>query len=134
MVNFAFLKYIPCTVAYQPPHSPGKKTGVGCHFLLQEIFPTQGLNSGLPHCRQMLYNCSRMSEPRGKLLKYTLRKYCPERDSNVKWLYVGDLNRLPPVCWIMIVIKPICILVLCNKLHKGKIGKLICLSVARCIP
>ena len=26
-------------------------TGVGCHFLLQEIFPTQGLNPGLPHCR-----------------------------------------------------------------------------------
>ena len=28
---------------------PGKSTGVGCHFLLQEIFPTQGLNPGLPH-------------------------------------------------------------------------------------
>ena len=34
---------------------PGKNSGVICHFLLQEIFPTQGLNSGLPHCRQMLY-------------------------------------------------------------------------------
>ena len=30
---------------------PGKYTGVGCHFLLQGIFPTQGLNAGLPHCR-----------------------------------------------------------------------------------
>ena len=30
---------------------PGKNIGVGCHFLLQEIFPTQGLNPGLPHCR-----------------------------------------------------------------------------------
>ena len=29
---------------------------MGCHFLLQEIFPTQGLNPGLPHCRQMLYH------------------------------------------------------------------------------
>ena len=27
--------------------SPGKNTGVGCHFLLQGIFPTQGLNLGL---------------------------------------------------------------------------------------
>ena len=35
--------------------SPGKNTGVGCHFLLQEIFPTQGSNPGLLHCRQMLY-------------------------------------------------------------------------------
>ena len=34
---------------------PGKNTGVGCHFLLQGIFPTQGLNPGLPHCRQVLY-------------------------------------------------------------------------------
>ena len=28
---------------------PGKNTGVGCHFLLQEIFPPQGLNPHLLH-------------------------------------------------------------------------------------
>ena len=33
-----------------------KNTGVGCHSLLQEIFPTQGLNPALQHCRQMLYH------------------------------------------------------------------------------
>ena len=38
-----------------PWDCPGKKTGVGCHFLLQGIFPTQGSNPGLPHCRQTLY-------------------------------------------------------------------------------
>ena len=38
--------------------SPGKSTGVGCHFLLQRIFPTQGLNLGSPHCRQALYHLS----------------------------------------------------------------------------
>ena len=32
-----------------------KNTGVGCYSLLQEIFRTQGLNPGLPHCRQTLY-------------------------------------------------------------------------------
>ena len=32
-----------------PWDSPGKNTGVGCHFLLQGIFPTQGMNSCLPH-------------------------------------------------------------------------------------
>ena len=37
---------------------PGKDTGVGCHFLLQRIFPTQGLNLGLLHCRQILYRLS----------------------------------------------------------------------------
>ena len=32
--------------------------GVGCHFLLQEIFPTQESNLGLLHCRQILYQLS----------------------------------------------------------------------------
>ena len=41
-----------------PWSSPGKRTGVGCHFLLQEIFLTQGLNPGLLRCRQMLYHLS----------------------------------------------------------------------------
>ena len=47
---------------YSPPgfsvhgYSPGKNPGVGCHALLQGIFPTQGLNLGLPHCRQVLYH------------------------------------------------------------------------------
>ena len=43
--------------------SPGKNTGVGCHFLLQRIFLTQGSNPGLPHCRQMLYRLSRQGSP-----------------------------------------------------------------------
>ena len=34
---------------------PSKNIGVGCHFLLQGIFLTQELNSGLLHCRQVLY-------------------------------------------------------------------------------
>ena len=33
----------------------GKNTRVGCHFLLQGIFLTQGLNTGLLHCRQTLF-------------------------------------------------------------------------------
>ena len=38
--------------------SPGENTGVGRHFLLQGIFPTQGSNLGLLHCRQTLYRLS----------------------------------------------------------------------------
>ena len=41
-----------------PWDSPGKSTGMGCHFLLQGIFPAQGSSPGLPHCRQMLYRLS----------------------------------------------------------------------------
>ena len=43
----------------RPWNSPGRNNGVGCHFLLQGIFPTQGLNPGLPH--------SLPSEPTGNL-------------------------------------------------------------------
>ena len=38
--------------------SPGKNTGAGCHSLLQGIFPTQGWNQGLLHCRWILYQLS----------------------------------------------------------------------------
>ena len=46
---------------------PGNSTGVDCHFLLQGIFPTQGLNPGLPHCRQTLYHLSHQGSPKYKL-------------------------------------------------------------------
>ena len=35
--------------------SPGKNTGVGSHSPLQEVFPSQGSNLCLLHCRQILY-------------------------------------------------------------------------------
>ena len=38
-------------------------TGVGCHSFLQGIFPTQGLNPGLPHCKQMHYPLSHQGSP-----------------------------------------------------------------------
>ena len=46
-----------------PWDSPGKNTGVGCHFLLQGIFLTQESNPGLPHCRQILYHLSHQGSP-----------------------------------------------------------------------
>ena len=36
--------------------SPSKSTGVGCHARLQGIFPTQGSNPVLLHCRKILYH------------------------------------------------------------------------------
>ena len=44
--------------------SPDKNAGVGCHALLQGIFPTKGSNPGLPHCRQILYHLSHQGNPR----------------------------------------------------------------------
>ena len=46
-----------------PWNSPGKNTGVGCLSLLKGIFPTQGLNQALLHCRQILYHLSHQGEP-----------------------------------------------------------------------
>ena len=43
---------------YSPRNSPGQNTGVGSLSLLQGIFPTQGSNPGLLHCRQILYQLS----------------------------------------------------------------------------
>ena len=52
------------TAAHQAPLSMGfsrqKNTEVGCHALLQQIFPTQGLNLSLPHCSQILYLLSHL--------------------------------------------------------------------------
>ena len=49
---------------------PGKNTGVGCHSLLQGIFPPQESNPGLPHGRQTLYQLSY----EGSIITTTCRK------------------------------------------------------------
>ena len=46
-----------------PWDSPGTNARVGCHALLQGIFPTQELNPGLPHCRQIFYCLSHQRSP-----------------------------------------------------------------------
>ena len=48
---------------YSPWNSPGQNTGVGSLSLLQGIFPTQGLNPGLPHCRWILNQLSQRGSP-----------------------------------------------------------------------
>ena len=56
------------TRLFCPWDFPSKSTEVGCHFLLQGIFPTQGSNPGLLHCSQMLL----LSEPPGKSTQWKL--------------------------------------------------------------
>ena len=56
----------PMNCSHQAPLSlgfPGKNTAVGCHFLPQGIFPTQGLNPCLLLCRQILYHLSYQGSP-----------------------------------------------------------------------
>ena len=52
-----------------PWNSPGKNTELGCHFLLEGIFPTQRLNPGLLHYRQILHYLSHLST-------YSIYSYC----------------------------------------------------------
>ena len=58
MLSHVRLFVTPWTVTPQAPRSMGfsrHEYWSGLHLLLQGIFPTQGLNPGLPHCRQILY-------------------------------------------------------------------------------
>ena len=70
MFNFSVmsnsLRPVDCSTPSSSVHgiSPGKNTGVGCHALLQGIFPTQGSNPGLLHCRRILYHLSHWGSPR----------------------------------------------------------------------
>ena len=60
--SVASLFATPWTI-YSPWDSPGQTTGVNSLSLLQGIFPTQGSNPGLRHCRQILYQLSHQGSP-----------------------------------------------------------------------
>ena len=55
-----------------PWNLSGKITGVGCHFLPQGVFPTQGSNLRLLHCRWILYHCATREAHFLKLLLFLL--------------------------------------------------------------
>ena len=60
---------------YSPWNSPGQNTGMGTsRSLLQGIFPTQGSNPGLPHCRWILYQLSHQGNP--KILEWVAYPFC----------------------------------------------------------
>ena len=52
---------------YSPWNSPGQNTGVGSLSLLRGIFPSQGSNAGLRHCRRILYQLSHTEAPVSKI-------------------------------------------------------------------
>ena len=58
----------------RPRDFPGGSTGVGCHFLLQRIFPTQRLNPGLSQCRPTLYHLSHQESSLTHVLLHILKK------------------------------------------------------------
>ena len=60
-------------------NSLGQNTGVGSLSLLQGIFPTQGLNLGLPHCRPIPYQLSHKGSPQlsGSVQFSSVAQSCP---------------------------------------------------------
>ena len=72
---------------YSPWNPPGQKSGVGSLFLLQGIFPTQGSNPGLPHCRQILYQLSRTGSP--KILEWVAYPFCSRSSQPRNWTRVS---------------------------------------------
>ena len=72
---------------YSPWNFPGQNTGVGNPSLLQVIFLTQGLNPGLLHCGQILYNLT----SQGRLTQKSNLQFKPELfwiSLVVQWLRV----------------------------------------------
>ena len=63
---------------YSPWNSPGHNTGVGSQFPSPGIFPTQGSNPGLRHCRQILCQLSHKGSPSEvKVVQYCLTRCNP---------------------------------------------------------
>ena len=81
-----------CSLPGSSVHFPGNSTGVDCHFLLQGIFPTQGSNPGLSHCRQMLY-C--LSHQGSQLLLGTVSKYISGAYKGFWFKFMGPEHMLP---------------------------------------
>ena len=74
---------------YSPWNSPGQNNGVGSLSLLQGIFLTQGLNPGLPHCRQILYQLSHTGSPRileWVAYSFSSRSSWPRNQTRVSWI------------------------------------------------
>ena len=77
---------------YSPWNSLGQNTGVGNLSLLQGIFPTQGSSSGLPHCRQVLYQLSHKGSLKRIVLKMKHSCYGPSSRLKMTEQRVSELQ------------------------------------------
>ena len=78
---------LPPRGLYSPWNSLGQNTGVGSLSLLQVMFPTQGLNPGLPHCRRIVYRLSHQWSPR--ILEGVAYPFSSRSSSPRNWTWVS---------------------------------------------
>ena len=71
---------------YSPWNSPGQNTGVDKLSFLKGIFPNQGLNPGLPHCRPILCQLSHQRSPR--ILEWVAYFFSSESSQPRNWTRV----------------------------------------------
>ena len=92
---------------YSPWNSPGQNTGVGSRSFPQGIFPMQGLNPGIPHCRLILYQLSHQGSPVGSLRwlntwhrerSFSICKWSV-RSCHLAWIKCPRLNSSKYDCW-----------------------------------
>ena len=76
-----------------PWHFPGKNPGVGCHFLLQGIYLTQGSNPSLPQCRQILYSQSLQNSNRNPQSFRTEESENRVGGKHSCWKWKGNLGK-----------------------------------------
>ena len=62
-IHSSILAWRQRSLAGYSPCNPGQSPGVGSRSLLQGIFPIQGSNPGLPHCREILHQVSYQGSP-----------------------------------------------------------------------
>ena len=79
-------------------NSPGQNTGVGSHPLLQGIFPIQGSNPGLPHCRQILYQLSHQGSPR--IMEWVAYPFSRGSSWSRNWTGVSCTAGRFFTCWV----------------------------------
>ena len=82
-----------------PWDSPGKNAGIGCHALLQGIFPTQRSNPGLPHGKRILYHLSHQVCLR--ILEWVVHPFSrgasqPRDQTRVSWIADGFFTSWAP--------------------------------------
>ena len=85
---------------YSPWRFPGQNIGVGSLALLQEIFPTQGLNRGLPHCRRVIYQLGHKQDGRRGKITFRIKPHTSQKcleGSNKTLCTAGDPTEKEPV-------------------------------------